>query len=229
MKKKWIALLLLACLCLSLAACAKTEAPAAEAPAQTQPAEAAAAPAEEAPAAEEPGAEETPALSGKVTVYMPSPAGLADKLAEMFTEKTGVEVEQFQGTTGEILARLEAEQANPVADVVILASWSDGLGMKADGKLESYVPANADKVNEGWIDEDSTLFGSSASAVGVIYNTTVIPELSADWSELADEQYKDNIAIPDPERSGACKDFLAGFVTGTDDGEAIMQSWAETA
>ncbi len=112
-----------------------------ETPAQTQPAEAITTPTEEAPAAEEPAAaEEAPALSGKVTVYMPSPAGLADKLAAAFTEKTGVEVEQFQGTTGEILARLEAEQANPVADVVILASWSDGLSMKADGQLESYTP-----------------------------------------------------------------------------------------
>ena len=136
-------------------------------------------------------------------------------------------MEQFQGTTGEILARLEAEQANPVADVVILASWSDGLSMKADGQLESYTPANADKVNAGWIDEDTMLFGSSASAVGVIYNTTVVPELSADWSELAGVQYKDQIAIPDPEKSGACKDFLAGFVTGTADGEAILQSWAD--
>ena len=63
---------------------------------------------------------------------MPSPAGLADKLAEGFYASTGIEVEQFQGTTGEILARLEAEKANPVADVVILASWSDGLSMKAD-------------------------------------------------------------------------------------------------
>mgnify|MGYP000884758212 CR=1 FL=1 len=228
MKKKMLALLL-ACLCLSLAACAKTEVPAAEAPTQTQPAETPAAPAqtEETPTEETPAAEEAPALSGKVTVYMPSPAGLADKLAALFTEKTGVEVEQFQGTTGEILARLEAEQVNPVADVVILASWSDGLSMKADDKLESYTPANADKVNEGWIDEDSVLFGSSASAVGVIYNTTVVPKLSADWVELADAQYKDMIAIPAPEKSGACKDFLAGFVTGTADGEAILQSWAD--
>ena len=158
-------------------------------------------------------------LFGKVTVYMPSPSGLADKLAEAFTEKTGVKVEQFQGTTGEILARLEAEQANPVADVVILASWSDGLSMKADGQLESYTPANADKVNEGWIDADDTLFGYSASAVGVIYNTTIVPELNADWSELSDAKYKDMIAIPDPEKSGACKDFLAGLVTGTENGE----------
>ena len=124
-------------------------------------------------------------LSGKVTVYMPSPAGLADEIAAGFTAKTGVEVEVFQGTTGEILARLEAEEANPVADVVILASWTDGLSMKNDGKIMSYTPENVDKVAEGWIDEDSMLFGYSASAVGVIYNTTIIPELSADWDDLA--------------------------------------------
>lgn len=151
-------------------------------------------------------------LSGKVTVYMPSPAGLADKLAAGFKEKTGVEVEVFQGTTGEILARLEAESANPIADVVILASWSDGLSMKAENKIMSYAPANADKIVKGWIDKDNTLFGYSASAVGVIYNTTVMPELSADWSELSNAKYKNQLAIPDPEKSGACKDFVAGFV-----------------
>ncbi|MGN0683598.1 MAG: ABC transporter substrate-binding protein [Oscillospiraceae bacterium] len=156
--------------------------------------------------------DENISLSGKVTVYMPSPAGLADKLAAGFQAKTGVQVEVFQGTTGEILARLEAEEANPVADVVILASWSDGLSMKNDGKIMSYTPANADKIVNGWIDKDNTLFGYSASAVGVIYNTTIIPEMSADWSELADEKYKDTLAIPDPEKSGSCKDFLAGFV-----------------
>lgn len=167
-------------------------------------------------------------LSGKLTVYMPSPAKLADKLASAFTEKTGIQVEKFQGTTGEILARLEAEQANPLADVVILASWSDGLNQKAAGQLQSYSPKNADKINTGWIDSDNTLFGYSASAVGVIYNTSIVPELNADWAELADEKYKDMIAIPDPEKSGACKDFLAGLVSGSDKGEAIMKSWADS-
>lgn len=239
MKKRIVCLLLPLCLCLGLAACggtqtknemkqpesqqtevSQTESQQTEA-AQVEPQQAEAAQTEDSSESTE------PELSGKVTVYMPSPAGLADKLAAAFTEKTGVEVEQFQGTTGEILARLEAEQANPVADVVILASWSDGLSMKADGQLESYTPAAADKINSGWIDTDNTLFGYSASAVGVIYNTTVIPELNADWSELADSQYKDMIAIPDPEKSGACKDFLAGLVTATDSGEAVMQSWAD--
>ncbi len=153
------------------------------------------------------------AASGKVTVYMPSPAGLSNKIAKGFEAKTGIKVEQFQGTTGEILARLEAEKSNPAADVVILASWSDGLSMKAQGNLASYQPQNADKLEKAFKDNENTLFGYSASAVGVIYNKNVIPELSADWSELADPKYQGMLAIPDPEKSGACKDFLAGFVS----------------
>lgn len=160
---------------------------------------------------------------GIVTVYMPSPAGLANKLAADFEAKTGIEVKTFQGTTGEILARLETEKANPVADVVILASWSDGLSMKESGQLESYIPANTENAVGGWIDDDSMLFGYSASAVGVIYNTLIYPELDADWAELADPQFKNDIAIPDPELSGACKDFVAGFVNafGWDTFEAL--------
>lgn len=184
--KKIISLVLAAALCFSLAACGSSESAAGETPAKK--------------------------TGEKVTVYMPSPAGLADKLAEGFTAATGIEVEQFQGTTGEILARLEAEEANPIADVVILASWSDGLSMKNSGKLASYTPANADKAVEGWIDEDSMLFGYSASAVGVIYNTTLIPEMNADWDELAGSAFDGQLAIPDGEKSGSAKDFIAGYV-----------------
>jgi len=98
--------------------------------------------------------------SGKVVVYMPSPAGLADKLAAGFEAKTGIKVEQFQGTTGEILARLETEAANPQADVVILASWADGLAMKKQGKIISYAPQNSNKMHSDWKDADNTIFGT---------------------------------------------------------------------
>lgn len=215
MKKRMVSLLLTLCLGLGLTACGGH---------QTQSGSETAKNTAAAAADSKSGAETK--LSGKVTVYMPSPAGLADKLAAAFTKKTGVKVEQFQGTTGKILARLEAEKANPIADVVILASWSDGLNMKAQGQLASYTPANADKINKGWLDKDKTLFGYSASAVGVIYNTTVISKLDADWAGLGDPQYKNMIAIPDPEKSGACKDFLAGFVTAKDNAMDIMKSWA---
>ena len=165
-------------------------------------------------------------IGGEALIFSTSQFTGADKLAEGFTAKTGIEVEQFQGTTGEILARLEAEAANPVADVVILASWSDGLSMKADDKLESYTPENADLIVDGWLDDDSVLFGYSASAVGVIYNTTVFSTLDADWKDLGNAEYKDQLAIPDPEKSGACKDFVAGYVVknGWDDFQAMADN-----
>lgn len=116
-------------------------------------------------------------LSGKVVVYMPSPSGLNTKYVEGFEKKTGLEVELFEGTTGEILARLEAEKDNPVADVVVLASWSDGLSYEAQGKTLSYVPYNASKMYGDWVDDNRMIYGTSASAVGVIYNTTIFQHL----------------------------------------------------
>lgn len=165
-------------------------------------------------------------LSGKVVVYMPSPSGLNEKYVADFEEKTGVKVELFEGTTGEILARLEAEKDNPVADVVVLASWSDGLSLKADGGLMSYEPENADKLYDGWKDADNMLFGTSASAVGVIYNTTLVDSLDADWPELASDEYKDMLAIADPEKSGSCKDFLAGYMYSTKEDWSAFEGMA---
>ena len=166
-------------------------------------------------------------LSGKVVVYMPSPSGLNKKYVEGFQKKTGVEVELYEGTTGEILARLEAEKDNPVADVVVLASWSDGLSMKQQDKIMAYTPYNADKMYDEWIDNDHTLFGTSASAVGVIYNTTIIDKLNVDWSELGDAKYADDIAIPDPQKSGSCKDFLAGYMCATNSNWSAFDKMAK--
>ena len=59
-----------------------------------------------------------------VTVYSAGPAGLIKVLAAGFTGKTGVKVNVFQATTGKVMARLESEAANPVADVLISASWA---------------------------------------------------------------------------------------------------------
>lgn len=170
----------------------------------------------------------TGALTGKVVVYMPSPSGLNEKYVEDFEAKTGVQVELFEGTTGEILARLEAEKDNPVADVVVLASWSDGLSFKAQGGLLSYPEAKqADLLYDGWVDDDHMLFGTSASAVGVIYNTTLIDSLDADWADLGSDEYKDMLAIADPEKSGSCKDFLAGYMYSTDEDWSAFENMAK--
>ncbi|MCD8308659.1 MAG: extracellular solute-binding protein [Clostridia bacterium] len=168
-------------------------------------------------------------LSGELNVYMPSPAGIQKKFKEEFEALTGVTVNITSGTTGEILTMLEAEGDNHWADVVILASWSDGLSLKADNVLMSYESPYAEYMHDGCVDDSYMLYGTSASAVGVIYNTkyyTASQLESLDWDDYADSQFKGEIAIPDPQKSGACKDFVAGFVTAIDTDYSIIDSWA---
>ena len=70
-----------------------------------------------------------------LTVYTAGPGSLAKSLASGYEKKTGVKVNIFQATTGKVMARLEAEQANPQADVLISASWDTAEGVHHRGWL----------------------------------------------------------------------------------------------
>lgn len=80
-----------------------------------------------------------------LTVYTAGPGSLAKSLASGFEQQTGVKVTVFQATTGKVMARLEAEQANPQADVLISASWDTAESAPA-GLVVAFASANADPV-----------------------------------------------------------------------------------
>lgn len=107
-----------------------------------------------------------------VNVYMPSPAGLQTKLKEGFEAKyKNITMQVTSGTTGELLAKIEAEKNDPICDVLILASWSDGLNNLSKLNLLSYVPVGSENISSAFKEESNKIYGTSASAVGVIYNT----------------------------------------------------------
>lgn len=167
---------------------------------------------------EQPASEKPAAPSGKVVVYTAGPEGLATKIREGFEAKYGITVEQFDGTTGKVLGRLEAEKSNPVADIVVLASWPSAMAMKAEGWTQGYPEAaNADKLQTGWVDADSHLFGYSASALGITYNTKLVTEPPTDWSDLTDPKWKGLVNIPDPSLSGSALDFISGYLNDKGD------------
>ncbi|WP_128895683.1 ABC transporter substrate-binding protein [Longirhabdus pacifica] len=151
--------------------------------------------------------------SDKLVIYSAGPKGLAQSILEGFEASSGIKVEQYQATTGKVLGRLEAEKNNPVADVVVLASWPAAMGLKEDGMTQSYSEAkNADKLNDGWVDEAYHYFGYSASALGMTYNTNLVDEPPTDWSDLTGEQWKGVVNFPDPTLSGSALDFVSGYM-----------------
>ena len=69
----------------------------------------------------------------KLVLYAAGPDNLVNDMVKQFEKQTGKKVQVFQGTTGEILGRLEAEKDNPKADVVQLASLPAALDYKKKG------------------------------------------------------------------------------------------------
>ena len=160
-----------------------------------------------------------------VNVYMPSPAGLQTNLEKDFeTKYPEIDMVVTSGTTGELLAKIEAEKANPVCDVLILASWSDGISQLSKLDLMAYTPVGSENLYDAFKHESKKIWGTSASAVGVLYNTDLVDKEKIeklDWADFADSskvnavlktEGEAKMSIPDPTKSGACKDFLAGYV-----------------
>ena len=74
-----------------------------------------------------------PVNSQSVPLNPAGPAGLAKNIAKSFNDKTGINVDVYQATSGDVLARLEAEKSKPRADVAVLASWGGGLAVRDRG------------------------------------------------------------------------------------------------
>jgi iron(III) transport system substrate-binding protein len=144
-----------------------------------------------------------------ITVYSAGPGSLIEKMAAGYTAKTGHKVEVFQATTGKIMARIEAEAANPVVDVLISASWDTATDFAGRGWLVSYTSPNAEKVPASLKTE--TAVAQGVSALGIVWNPNSGTPKPAEWEDLAKPEYKDLVNLPDPAQSGASFELVAAL------------------
>ncbi|WP_437888555.1 ABC transporter substrate-binding protein [Phytobacter sp. V91] len=150
-----------------------------------------------------------------LTVYTAGPGTLAKGLASGFEKKTGVKVDVFQATTGKVMARLEAEQANPQADILISASWDTAEDLHNRGWLLPYQSANAANVPATLKSADYIAQG--ISALGIVWNTKSGTPEPKEWQDLTRAEFKDKVTTPDPALSGASLDLLIGLQNGMGD------------
>lgn len=150
------------------------------------------------------------AAAQTVTVYTAGPANLIETLAAGFTAETGIEVGVFQATTGQLMARLEAEAASPVADVVISASMDTAYDFAAQGLLLDYQSPNAETVPDFLKGENWVVQGISALALA--WNPASGTPRPTDWTDLTASDYADLVTIPDPAQSGSSYELLAALV-----------------
>ena len=150
-----------------------------------------------------------------LTVYTAGPGSLAKNLANGFEKKSGVKVAIFQATTGKVMARLEAEQANPQADILISASWDTAEDLHNRGWLLPYQSPNAANVPDELKSADYVAQG--ISALGIVWNTKSGTPEPKEWQDLTTAAFKDKVTTPDPALSGASLDLLIGLQNGMGD------------
>jgi iron(III) transport system substrate-binding protein len=154
--------------------------------------------------------------------------GGPDIIAEKFEEATGIKVELLTMSSGEVLARLKAEQANPQSDVWF-GGGSDAFIQAADeGLIEAYQSPNRENVKAAFRDEEGFWTGVSIVVVGFLANDDRLMEkgltLPTTWAELADPVYKDELMASNPNTSGTAYTTVSGVlqVMGEEEGWAFL-------
>jgi iron(III) transport system substrate-binding protein len=123
----------------------------------------------------------------------------------------------IRGSTGPTMARLEAEKANPQADVVwgVFNDFLTGAAKKS--LVEPYAAKESDKIPARFKHPDNMWQGVTLLTVGFAVNLKKMAELKLtppkSWAELLDPKYKGHIVMASPSTSGTAYLLLASHAT----------------
>lgn len=157
------------------------------------------------------------APAGRVTVLCSPNVEWCDLLKAEFPKATGITLEFVRLSSGEALARLRAERANPVFDVWFGGTGDPHIVANEEGLTEFYQP----KV---WNDLRPTLREAVAgkyiplyagilgwAANGSLLREKGVPEPKR-WDDLADPRLRGLVSYPNPNTSGTGYTMLATLV-----------------
>ena len=140
--------------------------------------------------------------------------------AKEFQAQTGIRVQQVRKATGEALAQIRAEAANPKTDLWWGGTGDPFLQAAEVGLLDAYRPAYLNDLH-GWAVRQYAMSGNLVggfytSAIGFGWNEDVLRKKNLPpprcWSDLIDPMYKVEIETSHPGSSGTGYTILAGLV-----------------
>ena len=134
-----------------------------------------------------------------------------------------IEIKWVRDSTGEIIAKLLAEKANPQADVIWGVAASGLALFDQQGMLIPYAPLNLDAIMSQYRDKKNppAWWGMDVYGATVCFNTVEakkrnIPKPET-WKDLLKPVYKGQVVMPNPASSG----------TGYFDVVAWLQLWGD--
>lgn len=152
-----------------------------------------------------------PAPSGTVTLYATVTAATVEAVVAAYQAVTpGVTVEVFRAPTGEVAARIAAEQRDGGvrADLFWLTDPLSIQPYETDGLLAAYAPPGAAQIQAG--DRTPATWGTRLLNMVMVTG----PDLTTPptgWDDLTDPAFRDAVALPDPGFAGSAFGLLGYF------------------
>lgn len=162
--------------------------------------------------------------AGTVRLYSSVTQDTVDAVTAAFeAAHPDVTVELFRAPTGELSARIAAEERGGgiQADVLWL---TDPLSMQqyaADDMLQAWTPDEADAVPAEFAED--TFWGTRILNMVIVHQDDLQPAPET-WNDLADTGYEQPVAIPDPGFAGSAFGALAYFALDDEFGMEYYQA-----
>jgi len=140
----------------------------------------------------------------------------AKKILNDFSKTTGIKVQMVFLSTGPALSRIEAEKANPQADVWFGAPNENHIMAKNKGLTQPYVSKNVAAIDVNFRDPQGYWHAFYMNPLGV---GVLVDELNkrnikvpATWADMVNPAYKGLIQMPSPQASGTALVVIMTFV-----------------
>ncbi|MGB9614288.1 MAG: ABC transporter substrate-binding protein [Fervidobacterium sp.] len=151
-----------------------------------------------------------------VNAYTTLEEPLAKVLFAEFEKETGIKVNWVRLSTGEVIARLEAEKNNPQASI-----WVGGVGVfhveaKLKGLTTPYKAPYSQFIDPKFKDPDGYWIGLYVGPLAFATNKNKAKELGINpptsWADLLKPEYKGLIRMANPNTSGTAYNVITTLV-----------------
>ena len=157
---------------------------------------------------------------GQVNVICSVPIPWCEALVAQFQKDTGIKVGMTQKGSGEAMAQVAAEKANPKYDLWYAGTGDPHLQAAELGLTEEYkspmLPELADWAVRQAEQSKFHTVGIYTGALGIGYNTELLEKKKLPvpkcWADLAKPEYKDEVQMANPNASGTAYSTIATFV-----------------
>ncbi len=152
-----------------------------------------------------------------VSAYTTLEEPLAKALFELFTKETGIAVNFVRLSGGEVVARLEAEAANPQASIWVGGVGLDHITAKSKGLTTPYKSRFSANTAPQFQDPQNYWIGLYVGPLTFVTNMDRAKELGLQppksWADLLKPEYKGKVRMANPNTSGTAYNVITTIRT----------------